>query len=114
MSSASRFGRRPDPALRQLWHQRLQRFRHSGLSVADFCDREEVSVASFYAWKRRLHDNAAPASAPPGFVPVRVLPPAHRAPVELVLPSGFVLRLNSDTDLTWLRQLLDLLREPSC
>lgn len=106
-------GRRPDPTLRQLWHQRLQRFRHSGLSVADFCVREGVSVASFYAWKRRLHD-AAPAGTKPGFVPVRVVPSANHASVELVLPSGFVLRLNSDTDLTWLRQLLDLLREPSC
>ncbi len=105
-------GRRPDPALRQLWHQRLQRFRHSGLSIADFCDRERISVASFYAWKRRLH--AAPAGATPGFVPVRLVPSANHAPVELVLPSGFVLRLNCDTDLTWLRQLLDLLRESSC
>jgi hypothetical protein len=106
-------GRRPDPVLHQLWHQRLQRFRHSGLRVAEFCDRERISVASFYAWRRRLHD-AAPAGTTPGFVPVRVVSSANHAPVELVLPSGFVLRLNSDTDLNWLRQLLALLQEPSC
>jgi len=106
-------GRRPDPAVRQLWLQRLQRYQRGGLSVTDFCDRERISVASFYAWRRRLH-NAAPAGTTPGFVPVRVVPPTNCAPVELVLPSGFVLRLHPDTDLAWLRQLLDLLREPSC
>lgn len=107
-------GRRPDPVLRQLWHQRLQRFQHSNLSVPDFCDREGVSVASFYTWKRRLRDHATPTTAPTRFVPIHVVAPADRAPVELVLPSGLILRLSADTDLAWLRQLLDLLREPSC
>ncbi len=107
-------GRRPDPALRQLWHLRLLRFQRGALSVADFCDREGVSVASFYAWKRRLHDHATAAAAPIRFVPIHVVPPADRAPVELVLPSGLVLRLNADTDLAWLRQLLALLQESSC
>jgi hypothetical protein len=32
-SSASRPGRRPDPATRQHWQQRLYRFRRSGLTV---------------------------------------------------------------------------------
>jgi hypothetical protein len=34
MPSAARAGRHPDPAIRQRWQQRLQRFRDSGLSVA--------------------------------------------------------------------------------
>jgi transposase len=53
-SSASRPGRRPNPGTRERWHQRLQRFGRSGLSVPDFCDREGISPASLYAWRRRL------------------------------------------------------------
>jgi hypothetical protein len=35
------------------------------LSIAAFCDREGVSTASFYAWRRRLRlDLNPPAPAP--------------------------------------------------
>src|SRR5262245_31725848 len=111
-SSSSRPCRRPDPATRLRWQQRLQRFRHSGLSVAYFCDREGISTASFYTWRRRLQqDPASPDADTPRLVPVRVVTPPASAPVELLLPSGLVLRLPPDTDLAWLRQLLALLTE---
>jgi transposase len=114
-SSSARSGRRPDPAARQRWQQRLERFHRSGLTVPAFCDREGISAASFYAWRRRLqYDPSPPASNTPRLVPVRLIPPAARAPVELLLPSGLVLRLPPDTDLRWLRQVLDLLGVAQC
>jgi hypothetical protein len=114
-SSASRPGRRPDPSTRQLWQQRLERFRHTGLTVSAFCDREGISLASFYAWRRRLQRDASPADADvPRLVPVRLVTPPASAPVELLLPSGCVLRLSPDCDLTWLRQLLPLLGVVPC
>jgi hypothetical protein len=113
MPVSSRPGRRPDPDTRQRWQLRLEHFRHSGLTVADFCDRERISVASFYAWKRRLATDPAPEPAP-RFVPVRVVTPPASAPVELLLPSGFVLRLAPGVDLAWLRQLLGLLGDAPC
>jgi hypothetical protein len=112
---SSRPGRRADPATRRLWQQRLGRFRHSGLTVAAFCDREGISLASFYAWRRRLQADMAPdALVEPRLVPVRLVPPPPSAPVELLLPSGCVLRLSPDTDLIWLRQLLPLLGVVPC
>jgi hypothetical protein len=114
-SSASRAGRRPDPATHRLWQQRLDRFRKSGLAVADFCECEGISAASFYAWRRRLRADTAPKTADePRLVPVRLITPPPSAPVELLLPSGCVLRLSPDTDLTWLRQLLPLLGVLPC
>src|SRR5690242_13525113 len=102
---SSRPGRRPDPATRRRWQQRLDRFRKSGVAVADFCEREGISTASFYAWRRRLqHDPAPPAADAPRLVPVRLVTSPAGAPVELLLPSGVVLRLSPDTDLHWLRQ----------
>src|SRR5947199_319176 len=41
-------------ATRQAWVERLARFPDSGLSPAQFCAQEGVSLPSFYAWKRRL------------------------------------------------------------
>jgi hypothetical protein len=38
----------------QLWLDRLNRHSASQLTVAKFCEREEVSLPSFYQWKRRL------------------------------------------------------------
>src|SRR5690349_3074164 len=114
-SSSSRLGRRPDPATRQRWQQRLERFRRSGLTVPAFCDREGISAASFYAWRRRLRDDPnPPATESPRVVPVRLAPPPAGAPVEVLLPSGTVLRLSSDCDLAWLRQVLPLLGVAPC
>jgi transposase len=114
-SSASRPGRRPDLATRQRWQQRLDRFRRSGLTVLAFCEREGVSAAAFYAWRRRLRLDPAPlASDTPDLVPVRLVTPPGSAPVELLLPSGLVLRLPSEVDLGWLRRLLALLGVAPC
>lgn len=38
----------------QLWLDRLNRHAASQLTVAEFCQREAVSLPSFYQWKRRL------------------------------------------------------------
>jgi len=43
-----------DPAKLAVWRQRFERFWSSGLSVARFCAREHVSVASFYGWRKKL------------------------------------------------------------
>jgi transposase len=109
---SSRLGRRPDPALHALWQQRLLRFERSGLSVSAFCDREGFSTPSFYAWRRRLRLDSPAAPDGPRFLPVRVL--AAAPPVELVLPSGAVLRLSTGCDLAFVRSLVDSLGGASC
>ena len=97
--------------LHDLWHQRLARFQSSGLSVARFCAAEQLSVPSFYAWRRRLRDRtAAPDPAP--LVPVQVRDAAP--PVELLLPSGALLRLQPGCDLAFVRALLAALGEQPC
>jgi hypothetical protein len=119
-TSSARPGRRPDPALRNLWQQRLLRFERSGLSAAAFCAQERLSVPSFYAWRRRLRHQAPAATPRAGpttgdaarLVPVRLLPAA--APVELVLPSGAVLRLAPGCDLAFVRSLVESLGGNPC
>jgi len=102
---------------REVWVERLARFPQSGLTPAQFCAIEAVSLPSFYAWKRRLAVEAAAPSDPavdrqPRLLPVRLQPPAPA--VELVLATGAVLRLPTGCDLAWVRSLLAALGEPPC
>ena len=68
-----------DLGLEHTWRLRLRRQATGGLSIPEFCEREGVSTASFYAWRRRL---AAPPvtapSDPPLFVPIRLDPSVRR------------------------------------
>ena len=104
---------------REVWMERLARFSSCGLTAAQFCALEAVSLPSFYAWKRRLAaeaqaDTAAHPAADlgPRLLPVRLQPSAPA--VELVLASGAVLRLPPGSDLAWVRSLVTVLGEPSC
>jgi len=106
-------------ATRELWMDRLARFPASGLTVAQFCAIEAVSLPSFYFWKRRLATEAQAAipqdsngERRPRLLPVKLQPAAPA--VELVLTTGAVLRLPPGCDLTWVRSLIAALGEPSC
>jgi hypothetical protein len=98
---------------------RLARFPASGLTIAQFCASEAVSLHSFYFWKHRLNaqTQAVTPQNPssdrgPRLLPVRLQPAAPA--VELVLANGAVLRLPPGCDLTWVRSLVTVLGEPSC
>jgi transposase len=101
---------------REVWVERLARFPDSGLTPAQFCAVEAISLPSFYAWRRRLATEAADADPtgdpPPRLLPVRLQPAA--AAVELVLPTGAVLRLPPGCDLAWVRSLVATLGGSSC
>jgi hypothetical protein len=43
-----------DPRKLAAWRERFERFSKSGLAVGPFCEREGVSVASFYHWRKKL------------------------------------------------------------
>jgi len=47
-------GRRVDQGKHREWSERIRRRRESGLTVAEFCEWEGVSVASFYNWQKKL------------------------------------------------------------
>lgn len=71
------------------WRDLIARQADSGLSVVAFCERQQVSPASFYAWRRRLAE--APRAS---FVPVRVAAASHDGPaLELERPDGTLIRI---------------------
>jgi hypothetical protein len=106
-------GRRPDPALRDLWQQRLARFEQSGLKGPAFCAQEGLALSSLYAWRRRLRPKGRQATAQQArLLPIHLL--AAPTPVELLLPSGALLRLSPGCDLAFVRALALALGEQPC
>lgn len=91
-----------DEGKRREWRERLERLERSGLTVVAFCVAEEVSMPSFFQWKRRLGRGSAerrPAKGrviktgeieQPKFLPVRI---AIAAQVELELNNGVRVRV---------------------
>ena len=76
-------GRGVDVVKRQEWRSRFRRFSKLGQTVAEFCDWEGVSVATFYNWRRRCDANPEgreretrpterPRLAKSSFLPVRL------------------------------------------
>ena len=94
--------RTPDLKLHALWRERIHRQAQTGLTIAQFCSREHLSVSSFSNWKHRLRliDLAEPRPALPAlpaFVPVSVRvvehAPGELLPIEADLPNGVRLRI---------------------
>jgi len=121
--------RQADLAKERFWRRLLKRWQRSQLTVRDYCAEQQVTEASFYAWRRTIADRdrdglrsrsalepPEAATSLPTFVPVRVVSATDSAaiPIEVVLGNGRVLRLTRGVDVDLLRQLLPLLEEPSC
>ena len=45
-----------------VWSQRLDRFLGADMTVAQFCQAEGVSQASYYYWRRKLRSQSKPTS----------------------------------------------------
>ena len=75
------------------WRRLVERQAQSGLSIARFCEQEDVSPASFYNWRRRL---AEEADERPAFLPVQVRADLGSA-LEIVLPGAVTIRVPDGT-----------------
>ena len=81
-------GRQSDPRKAAAWERRLGRFGESGLTVARFCDREGVSIATFHYWQRKLRDASVDEAAWSPTTPSV----AHFDPVEVVSRQAVTIR----------------------
>jgi transposase-like protein len=95
----------------------VQMQEESGLSVRKFCEREGLGEASFFAWRRkfRAEDKEADGNEEAGrsvrLAPVKLLDEKGPAAVEVVSPSGLVLRVHDAADTENIRRVLHLVHE---
>jgi hypothetical protein len=113
-----------DVSKQSLWQRRIRAQRSSGLSVRAFCERERVSEPSFYAWRRTLAERDADDPSVkraalqraerrrvPAFVSLTAgaaasWPGGLHTALELVHPSGNVLRIAAGCDQRTLAMVL--------
>ncbi len=101
------------------WRRRVRRFGRSGLTGVQFCEKEGVSTASFYRWRKRLSIERPitggvrrakqAADRMPAFQSVRVTP--THAPMSICLPGGVRVEVPM-ADLDALRAVLGELLRP--
>lgn len=109
-----------DPKKRAYWAEHSRRWKASGLSQRDYCDREELSLSSFDRWRRLIREataakaaQAASQTAEPAkltLVQARLGGEAGMGS-EIVLhsPAGWQVRLPVTLDREALMQLLSRL-----
>ena len=101
----------------QFWREQLRRQQASGQGVREFCEDADLSVPSFYWWRRevRIRDSRRGGSDRPRFVPVRLTPePSVDASLEVVLGGGRSVRVGSGFDAEHLRAVVAALEAPPC
>ena len=95
------------------WRELLAARDASGESVATFCERQGIPTHQFYWWRRRLDEarraaKPQPASDSAPFVPVRMS--ISLPMIEVVHPSGCIVRLAAGVDARSLRNVLEALQ----
>ena len=106
--------RRRDPQLEQSWRERIAAWEKSGQSARAFCAYHRLQEASLYSWRRTLRERSRErpvAKELPSFVPLRVVPDAI---VEIVLPSGLVVRVPAAAEAAAVVALVTALRTATC
>lgn len=81
----------------------LEKQASSGLSLRGFALREGLKVARLYRWRREV----AADEGRPAFL--EVVPARPKAPVEVVLPAGVILRVPDGFEDDTVRRLVDIL-----
>lgn len=92
------------------WCARITEQERSGLSVKQFCKERGLTAWSFYDWRKRLRESAAPVRF--ALVERRSMKPkpATSADVEIVFAGGEQLRIRSGIDGATLRVVIEALR----
>lgn len=101
-----------------VWAERklvVERWEGSGLSMAEFCRREGIGYLQFVSWRKRLSGSAETEVAG-GFAELvvageeRASGGERKALLEIVLPSGIVVRAFERADAPVIRAALEAVR----
>ena len=101
-----------DPERERFWREVVKRQAASGVSVREFCRREQLAETSFFAWRRtiRKRDGEVKSNDGPAFVPAVVTSTSPSdTSIILELTSGTALKLPESISATRLAELVHAL-----
>ena len=91
------------------WQNILKEFEESKLSVAEFCKQNQLSLQSFYQWRRRFKLQQDAPTGAHTLIPVTVVPSPQTAKcsiIHLTTNSGACLRFDSDVPVSHIAALV--------
>jgi transposase-like protein len=95
----------------QFWLEHLRACERSGQTMKDYAQHHDLSIGTFYAWKKTLRRKGALgtylSAAPSLFQKVALQ--NHSGALRLVLPTGLSLEIAAGTDPRWVAQLIGAL-----
>jgi transposase len=107
-----------DAAKERFWRRAVRGWERSGLTIRDYCCRQDLAEHSFHAWRRELARRDRPAQdhggKPAAFVPVVLQEDRGSeagAAIEIELGNGRWLRVRPGFDAATLTQVVTLLEE---
>jgi len=91
------------------WRDILKRYAASGLSVRAFCQQEQVTESSFYAWRRTIGErNGTKKATVPAFMPA-VMGSEPVGAITIKFSGGRLLRLPTPISATWVAEFVHAL-----
>ena len=92
----------------EFWQGHVEAWRQSGLTQVDYCASHELSIKSFYRWRRKEETESIASAAPSlTLVPISVAAPVPNGIVRLHSPGGWRIELPTGNTL----RLAELLRQ---
>lgn len=94
----------------------IEIWQESGVTQAEFCERENIPVSSFYHWVQKYKKEQESISLYleqyPGFIPVKVSAPVNSfsedpSRIEISFPNGVRLSCPAGTDINQLKTLIN-------
>ena len=91
----------------QLWSARVQEQAASGLCIQAWCSREGLTASAFHYWRKRL---VMPSRTATTLIALPSVGVRAEPVLEVMTPSGYVIRIASGEQLGWVKGLLEVLR----
>jgi transposase len=96
-------------ATRETWAARVREWKRSGLTAADYAEREGFNASTLTWWSSRLGPSALVPRTPPVLEVVMSTRPGQARSLEVVLESGVRVAVPIGFDEPTLRRLLSVL-----
>ncbi len=111
--------RQRDSKREAFWRRAVRRREKSGLTVVEFCRREDLSPTTYHFWRREIHRRDAESTSPNSdrkamatLVPVHVVDDQRAAaPIEIVAGNGYAIRVSEAATSEHLRRVLQIVSE---
>ena len=101
------------PERYEKWSETMRDWESTGLSVAEYCRRNEINRSLFFAWKRRLKDRDS-EEVDAGFVALEFQSEGVGCGVSVGVGDGVRLHLEKGFDEGELVRAVRVLRSGSC